>query len=72
MSMKKNVLLAFIATVIVFLTVAGVTLSETSSLMKCYENGICAVMTGWILAAFVAGYYYCAEADRIIAEKGHL
>lgn len=70
--MKKKVLLSIIASVIVFLTAAGVTLSDTSSLMKCYENGICAVMAGWILAAFVAGYYYCAEADKTIAEKGSL
>ena len=70
--MKKKILLALMESVCVFLVVAGVTFSETSSLSESYQNGICAVMAGWILAAFVAGYYYCAEADKIIAEKGSL
>ena len=69
MSMKKNVLLAVLATAIVFLTVAGVTLSETSSLMKGYENGMCAVVNCWIIAFFIAGFYYSGEADRIVAEN---
>ena len=69
--MKKILLLCIVTLAVSFVT-AGVSYVETSSLMKSYENAVSAAFLVLIVAYFVAGFYYSAQADKTIAEKGSL
>lgn len=68
----KKILLLCITTVAVFFVTAGVSYVETSSLMKSYENAVGSAFMVLFVAFIVAGFYYSAQADKIIAERGSL